>query len=284
MTLVLSFGGWCQIRLATDPDPTDEPRGVSGYTFAFGNEPDLDRVLRFQPDPAAVRRPHPDPLGVFVQSAVRTDTNAQIPQLAGATVDLVDEPRLENRNWTLTQPGFEPIVPFHIRIAKDRFRIARDVPLNPQDPTQPVWQASAGTLAAQAAAGIVLEPQTVGAATGIWDPLAEAGTRIQALEEMRAAEHAKRRPDPDELLILDARLGQLEEARQTQDRRIGVRTMIERFTFALAGPARVADPGEWVGAKLHTRDEWSIEFWMGGWDADLLCCYVQGALQIPFAQ
>ena len=28
--LIIQFGGWILMRLATDPDPTDEPRGVSG--------------------------------------------------------------------------------------------------------------------------------------------------------------------------------------------------------------------------------------------------------------
>ncbi len=42
--LVVRFRGWCTIRLPTDPDPSDEPRGASGYTFAFSGEPDLDRA------------------------------------------------------------------------------------------------------------------------------------------------------------------------------------------------------------------------------------------------
>jgi hypothetical protein len=36
------------------PDPSDEPRGVSGYTFALAGEPDLDRLLHLQPDEAGV--------------------------------------------------------------------------------------------------------------------------------------------------------------------------------------------------------------------------------------
>ncbi len=36
--LVVNFAGWFQCRLATDPDPTDEPRGVSGFTFALAGE------------------------------------------------------------------------------------------------------------------------------------------------------------------------------------------------------------------------------------------------------
>ena len=48
MNLVLEFEGWCSLRLPTDPDPSDEPRGISGYTFAFAGEPDFDRVLNLQ--------------------------------------------------------------------------------------------------------------------------------------------------------------------------------------------------------------------------------------------
>lgn len=49
-TLLLEFKGWfqCRLRLSTDPDPTWEPRGVSGYTRAVGRESDFDRVLHLQ--------------------------------------------------------------------------------------------------------------------------------------------------------------------------------------------------------------------------------------------
>ena len=50
----INFAGFFQIRLPTDPDPTDEKRGVSGYTFALAGEPDFDRILRLH-DPVAPR-------------------------------------------------------------------------------------------------------------------------------------------------------------------------------------------------------------------------------------
>ena len=62
--LLLRFQGWFELRLATDPDPTDEPRGVSGYTFAFGCEPPLDRVLRFQPGDQLVRQRPKNSVGI----------------------------------------------------------------------------------------------------------------------------------------------------------------------------------------------------------------------------
>ena len=53
-TLTLNFEGWFQMRMATDPDPTDEKRGVSGYTFALAGEPDLDAKVHMQPDEPGV--------------------------------------------------------------------------------------------------------------------------------------------------------------------------------------------------------------------------------------
>jgi len=104
MMLVITFSGWCLLRLATDPDPTDEPRGLSGYTFAFAGEPDLDRIVRLQPPTDFSPRSHAPQLGVTVNAATRTD-GTPVPALQGAAVDLLDEPRLENRNWVLTLPG-----------------------------------------------------------------------------------------------------------------------------------------------------------------------------------
>src|SRR5947209_12212357 len=117
-TLRISFGGWCLIRLATDPDPTDEPRGVSGYTFAFGNEPDLDRIIYLQPPAYSFKRSHGPEIGVRVLEAHRITPNRKIAigALRDARVELLDRPKLENRNWALTLPGFEPIVPFHLHI------------------------------------------------------------------------------------------------------------------------------------------------------------------------
>ena len=57
----IHFEGWFECRLATDPDPTDEPRGVSGWTYALAGEPDLDRIIRTQPMGTVSRRFGPNP-------------------------------------------------------------------------------------------------------------------------------------------------------------------------------------------------------------------------------
>ena len=101
--LVISFAGWALLRLPTDPDPSDEPRGVSG-PFAFAGEPDLDRILYLQPPANFAPRSQSPPLGVRVTSAVRTD-GEQVPVLASAAVNLLETPKLENRNGTSRCPA-----------------------------------------------------------------------------------------------------------------------------------------------------------------------------------
>ena len=279
MKLVLSFGGWVLMRLPTDPDPTDEPRGVSGYTFAFAGEPDLDRILCLQPPWSSgfVPRSQSPPLGVSVTEA-RTSTGTPVPQLVGATVNLLDEPKLENRNWTLTLPGYEPVVPFHLRIDKANvLTLRRDAPLNPQDPQQPVWKVPPEMIAVQGAAGMEYEPQTIGRATGIWDSLQEVADRCAALKQEREKE-----TDPVARVALDGRIAELEIALATpNDRRVMARYFVERFSFPLGAPAKVVGtlPG---GGTLDATTPWLISFWIGAWDPDVLCAYMEGALEIPY--
>src|ERR1044071_8767591 len=55
-TLDIGFDGYFMCRLATDPDPTNEERGMSGYTMALATEEPLDQVIRLQADPDWLRR------------------------------------------------------------------------------------------------------------------------------------------------------------------------------------------------------------------------------------
>jgi hypothetical protein len=277
LQLVISFAGWGLLRLPTDPDPTDEPRGVSGYTFAFAGEPDLDRILRLQPPTDFTPRSHTPPLGVTVTSAVRTD-GVQVPALSGAAVELLGDPMLENRNWTLTLPGFEPIVPFDLRIA-GAATLRRTAPLNPADPDQPVWQVPQAQLTAQGARGMEYEPATVGEATGIWDSLRVVQERLAALEEER-----RHTTDSTAAVALDGRIAELRFAvANPTDRRVLARYFVERFGFAMTGSASVDDRGGVLGGTIDTVDPWRVNFWLGAWDPDLLCLYMSGTLQVPYA-
>ena len=65
----IDFEGWWQCRFATDPDPSDDPRGVSGPTFTTAGEPAFDRVIRFQ-SPVSPRWPFTDAVGVTVVASL----------------------------------------------------------------------------------------------------------------------------------------------------------------------------------------------------------------------
>ena len=289
-TLVVEFEGWYQYRLPTDPDPTDEPRGVSGYTFSFGDEPDLDRILRFQPDPSIPLRTHGPPVGVTVTKAERVAADGARPLsgLEGATVDLLDQPRLLNRNWVLTLPGFEPIVPFHLEIRRGDLCISREAPVTPAAPDTPIMDVAEADLTLYGARGLSYEPDTVAPAIGVWDPLQQYQERLAALRADRRQLGPGVDRDGPELAILDGRIAELTIGVESggKDRRVAVRHVIERFGFPMLGRIEVSGPqSELLGGALSTdvAVPWRVDFWMGGFDPDALCAFVHGALQAPYA-
>lgn len=173
--LTIHYEGYWQCRQATDPDPSRDPRGASGYTYAIGAENDLDQIIRLQRDeiPNEDFRPAwPPPFlpashvgsgapggdrafGVFV-SKVELD-GARWPtaekRLVGGKVrwlphsDPRKGPRFELRNTVIFHPGnndgiFMPIVPFQIQVEGPdrRIRIGRDDPLVLDRPEEQIWQ------------------------------------------------------------------------------------------------------------------------------------------------
>jgi hypothetical protein len=124
-TIWVKFSGWFQCRLPTDPDPSDEPRGVSGYVRAVAGEPDLDRVIRLQPV-GATPRSHCPTIGVTVVRVFGDPRHGPDEHpLVGAAVDLLDDAKFEGRNHILAEDGFEAVVPCHLRIKKDGFVVQR---------------------------------------------------------------------------------------------------------------------------------------------------------------
>jgi hypothetical protein len=304
--LVVEFAGYGLMRIPTDPDPTDETRGVSGYTFAFGNEPDLDRAIYLQPPANYIRSHSPDPIGVFVKSASRRfaqpgKPDQDLPALVGAKMNWEGSPKLENRNLILTVAGMEPISPFNMRIKNDNIDIYRTVPINPGDRHQPVYKASSGDLARMAAVGMLPEPDTIRRATGMSDPYKRLLERIALLEKDKTALEAQppSQANEDLLVVIEGRLAQLRIGRdEPSNRRVANSVMVERFGFGMDGGDCVigGDQGKVLGGTLDpavvgpkgpdgnpTPSGWQIAFWIGGWDADLLCAYFQGTLMAPYA-
>jgi hypothetical protein len=304
--LVVEFAGYGLMRVPTDPDPTDETRGVSGYTFAFGAEPDLDREIRLHPEAKYIRSHSPDPIGVFVTSASRQFAQpgkpaVNLPLLVGAKMNWEDKPKLENRNLILTVAGMEPISPFHMRIRNEKIDIYRTVPINSSDPRQPVYKASSANLSRMAAFGMMPEPDTVRRATGMWDPYKRLLERIALLEEdKRQLEAQPTSQDNEDLLtVIDGRLAQLAIGRDDpSNRRVANSVMVERFGFGMdGGTCKIAgQQDEVLGGKLNaspfgpnspngkpTPSGWQIAFWIGAWDSDLMCAFFQGTMRAPYA-
>ena len=74
LNYILTFSGWVQCRMATDPDPTNDPRGVSGYSFAIPGEPDMDRIIYFQNRKGVIQRSFCPEVGVNIQGGYEYHT------------------------------------------------------------------------------------------------------------------------------------------------------------------------------------------------------------------
>jgi hypothetical protein len=261
--LELAFAGWFACRLATDPDPADEPRGVSGTTFACPGEPDLDRVIRFQPGPAD-RSPGP-PVGVRVTGVTRRGEPVD-HRLRGAAVELAGEPRFEGRNGLLAVPGTEVIHPLELALTGgDGIGLRRRDRLDPQDRDL----LAAGPEAAARRAGGGIErgdavTAAVRAATGIDDFLAHRLERAAAIDRELAGGASP---------IRSAGL------RRRRAALTGVARM--RVSYALDLGARGGAGEVDGGPEIDVDAPWPLRFWMGGWDADALCGFVSGTLGLP---
>ena len=273
--LTIFFEGWFQCRLATDPDPTDEPRGVSGSTFALGEEPDLDRVIRFQTPPPGTLRSHGPEIAVNVVRAEFIGQEA--PWIAGANVDLLGEPKLENRNFVLTVAGREPILPFDLELAGDGFRLRRSIAVPGLRGGSPV-EIPRAVLERFGARGFRVGGDQVLAAAGIPDP---KQNRIERQEHLKR--DLEREEDPLIQAGLRKRIAELDRAiSNPKDERIVAMRAIEEFTFELTGPAEL-EGEKLLQLRLDGRAPWVINFWMGCWDADAMSGFTKGSLQIPVA-
>lgn len=257
--LWLHFAGWFQCRLATDPDPADEPRGVSGYAQAAAGEPDLDRVVRLQP-PGTVPRSHTPAVGVTVRRVAVDSRHLPDHALTGARVDLLESPCFEGRNGIVAEDGLEPIVPFVLEVARERFRLERQHADTEQFPFDELK-----------AAGVQPGLSAVAEETGVYDLAAVWRERRGVLERDLAAT-----TDPIEQAALRKRIAVLSNAGLA--RFFGVRML---YGFGLRGAASVADPDGWLPAAPDSGQPWPVDFWLGAWDADAFQGYMRGALGVP---
>jgi hypothetical protein len=269
MTVWVEFAGWFQCRLATDPDPSDETRGVSGYVRAVAGEPDLDRIIRLQPR-AATSRSHCPEIGVRVTSVFGDTRGAERHPLRGAKVELLDSPKFEGRNHILADDGVEAIVPFHLRIEKDRFSLQRRFDDSMGFP--PFSEADRGKFARLQATGINISPGAIGAATGIFDLAAVWKDRSAKL-----ATDLERSTNEIERAALASRIRSMANPRN--GRFFAARML---YSIPLQGTAIISDPDGFLpGSPVTGADApWPADFWCGAWDPDALCGYMVGYVGI----
>lgn len=253
----LDFEGWFQCRLATDPDPTDEPRGVSGWTFALAGEPDLDRIIYTQPSGKTVQRRFGPTVGVRI-STVHVDGQMQGGHpLLNAPIELLGAPVFEGRNGLASEDTEEPIFPFHIRISHSTVLIEREF----RDIRTSDWrfERSQGTSVNRDAL----------ARAGIGTPEAYVQTRMDNLSNALKTEQ-----DELEKVRLEARLKHIKQ------RRLGPVPLFVglRYRYVLDGPwVTFKDPRKVLGLEIDSTP-WIADLWVGCWDADLLCGYMIGSL------
>ena len=262
--LAITFSGWAQCRLATDPDPYDEPRGVSGYMRAYAGEPDLDRIIRFQAPP--FRRSHTPQIGVTVRSVHVHGSESSAHPLNGAALDLLDGAKFEGRNGVIAEDGKEPIVPFHLALRRDANQVSRATV--PTDPAAPFREFNASAVSG--------DPGLIERETGIASIFDLWRDRLAVLDRSVGG------ASPEDVPALGERIDFLRQAITNPD---GVGRFFAfkmEWNYLLRSPVQETPGGlaRLLPGFVPTRDPWVAKFWFGGWDADAQCFYVGGSLEI----
>ncbi len=304
--LRLEFEGYFQMRMATDPDPTDEKRGVSGYTFALAGEPDFDAKIHFQPDEEGVYERDFGPsnkaaprVGVAVRRA--TLDGQPRPDLVGARVALLDAQIIEH-NGILTRNDLFIIDPLRVRVTaahaadNESVLLERDDWLNPANPQMPQWEATSPMLLRRQPKRFVTNSPEVAAATGLPDPSnkslianrKERRASLEALLKEITRRKEKTGKDRSDEAALETRIEQLKIVEKWWDLSEGTFNYVTIYslfyTLALQLEGWEIDVNGHVHANALGGDEtrpWPLRFWMGGWDGDALCAYVRGSWEIP---
>jgi hypothetical protein len=300
--LEINFQGYFLCRIATDPDPTNEERGVSGYTMALVHEDPLDQVIRTQITPKFAADNLREPagrmgirIGVDVTSVLFDgkpyDKGTEV--LEGAKVflegrdDPFPGPIFDSRNNIVGSDDNMAFVvnPFEMAIRNEKLSIRAVDYLNPADPTQKIWQ--------------IEDPATYARRLPVFTP------------GSMAAQEAIRTFDwyqyfLDRRRYLEGRIGDLEkelkegkgDSADLEARIQGLKTRIwqiefwgDRFlnklafqltyTFSVNGP-QTFEGQELLGGEVDTTHPWPVTFWFGSWDGDLLTGWMQGTLSVPF--
>jgi hypothetical protein len=264
--LSITFAGWGQCRLATDPDPYDEPRGVSGYMRAYAGEPDLDRLIRLQAPPFV--RSHTPTVGVAVRSVSLDGQPVADHPLTGAEVQLLDGAKFEGRNGVIAEDGLEPIVPFDFCLVKRADRLRRATV--PSNPSSPYREFNAREVIFDDL-GFIEQATKITSLPDTWS------TRLTALQNELPAAAPDARPGLEERIEFLRR--NLAAVGGGVAGFFGARMLWEYRLRSTVDADSIAAPAFLLGFK-PTTEPWDVRFWIGGWDADAQAFFVGGTLEI----
>lgn len=299
--LTARFQGYFMCRIAVDPDPTNEPRGRSGYTMALPSEDPLDQVIRLQPDDYVRKnlRAPADKIGISVGVDVTSVTFdgkpwTGSPNLLGAHVrllgrgDVFSGPVFVSRNNVIGSDDTMAFViaPFELALDKQTADGGSLLSLravdyvNPAKPDQQLWEiADPATYARRLPVSFDGSSLEAMQAISVFDGYAYFRGRRAFLQDEIArlqAERAEGRDVEQAIQEATSRLYQLEFWGDRVINKLGFRLAWE---FDVNGPQSVEGD---LGGEAAVDQPWHVRFWFGGWDGDLMVGYMRGDLSIPF--
>jgi hypothetical protein len=303
-TLDINFEGYFMCRLATDPDPTNEERGMSGYTMALVNEDPLDQVIRLQASQDWLQRNARPPLldmdisvGVKVKSALFNGVDYDgAHKVIGAKVHLdgidfpMPGPTFESRNSTVgSDDTFAFVVnPFKLRIEQEDTGVkltATDY-VDPNNHTLALWQVNDPAIYGRRLPYCASSGDTeVEEAINVFDAYGYFRDRRRYLDKLIRDTSAIRlkTTSKQESDYLDAQIecyrSRIYQLERWGDRVISkIQTKVS-WEFDINGPQHIEGS---LGGHVDTTQPWKVKYWFGGWDGDLLLGYTRGTLGVPF--
>jgi len=301
--LDINFEGYFMCRLATDPDPTNEERGMSGYTMALAIEDPLDQVIRLQATADWLKRnarpPLPD-MSAKVGVTVRTANLNGAPYdgangVIGANVYLdgadfpLPGPTFESRNSTVgSDDSFAFVVnPFNLRIEQDvtGVKLTASDYLEPKDPKLPLWRiVDPNIYGRRLPTCATIGDTEVTEAVNVFDAYGYFRDRRRYLGKLirdTCAERGEAGSD-EQRARCDAQIesyrSRIYQLQHWGDRVINKITTKVGWEYAINGPQAVEGD---LGGTVDISRPWGIKYWFGGWDGDLLLGYMRGTLAVP---
>jgi len=303
-TLDINFEDYFMCRIATDPDPTNEERGMSGYTMALANEDPLDQVIRLQVTDDWLKRNARPPLmdmKIEVGVKVRSALFGGVPYggavgVIGAKVylDGVDfplpGPTFESRNSTVGSDDWFAFVvnPFNLRIENEEsgVKLAATDYVDPKNPGLKLWQVNdPGIYGRRLPLCINTSDVEAQEAINVFDSFGYFRDRKRYLDKLirdssvfraQAQSDAERARLDAQIESYKSRIYQLEH---WGDRVISKIPTKVAWKHDINGPQSAQGN---LGGVIDTSQPWQVSYWFGSWDGDLLLGYMRGTLSVPF--